>query len=214
MINIKQIQKKLWLILLVYIVILLCKISCIYLYANLFPDRFSYVNLTDFSQISFFGIILIFLAVFWEEFIFRYLAFLPGWIGAGWLLFFPYLTVTSLGIKFFGYQRSIFDTVYIAICLLFLLWVEKNKDSGLYNIFFKLSRFKIIVSAFVFSLAHLSNYNLTTTNFALLASYVLLLNIPFSLLESYIQLKFKHGFWLAVLLHFVNNLLPLLPYFL
>jgi membrane protease YdiL (CAAX protease family) len=158
------------------------------------------------------GLFIIFLLAFIEEFCFRFIIRLPGWVGAGWLVFVPYFTAIGILNRYFQYRITTIDFIFLAGCfstLIFIYLVYKN--SKVYKQLFMPSKLKIAISVLLFSIIHISNYNFSgLTSLVILLGYNLILHVPFSILLTYIQFTYKNGLFWATFIHFLNNSLALL----
>lgn len=197
-------------ILSIFIILKIVNVSIIVMFSNYFPGFNVSSNLRPELNYDFLGIILICLRAFGEEFSYRYLLKFRGWIGAGWLVFVPYLVISGTAIYFFKYIPTVLDVWYFNISFLFLSIIYFKKIPVLYKYIFEPSQFKMIFSALVFGLAHLLNYQINSTNFGVLLVYIILLHAPSGYFYHYVMFKFKYGLLWATLLHISNNFLPLL----
>jgi drug/metabolite transporter superfamily protein YnfA len=159
---------------------------------------------------SAYGIISICLFAFWEELTSRFLSTIHDWIGAIWLVLYPYLIILNIATKFLNYQYSFLDSTYIVLGLLGLIIIDKHKPVKLYKLFFSRNKFKYTISILFFCLAHIVNYSIPNYQSLMLAVlYVILVYLPSSCMYLYVHLNVKSGLFFATFLHTAHNMILL-----
>jgi membrane protease YdiL (CAAX protease family) len=85
----------------------------------------------------------------------------------------------------------------------YLLHIIKLEDLAM-KIMSKLSLIVFLISSFSFALIHLSNFKPTNPIFQNIS--VLLIYLPFSLVHSYVVIKYKNGLFYTIVLHAIWNM--------
>lgn len=196
-------------LILIFLGIFLFKFIIVNIYYYFFKQENTRIAFDPiFDTLNLISLILFFLASLWEEFLFRYYLSFKNKAGTIWIVLISHYSI----FKFFsdGSNASInMILISILISFGFMYIVSKYKESALFKLFFLSTRFKVFISAFLFSISHITSFNLSKTNLVFVASYMLILHIPSALFLSYVRLKLENGFWKGVWFHYINNILVL-----
>lgn len=172
-------------------------------------------NTTENIRLSISYTLLLILASFLEEFVFRYLSYRSGVLGGFWTILMPVVPVGILisalfKISLFSYVGYYLLIAVPAVCIIYFF-----KNSALYKQIFLPSTTRVIISVIAFSLLHIFNYDVTSSTVILAITWLLVSIVPFSLFMSHLQYNIRYGFWFAWMLHFLHNfMISLIQYFL